>query len=93
MTFPLKPLCFYKVKIDFKTDKNWQGDNFLKGQCLQYLKTDSNIHDMMEVVHFKEIKSKQNLSWTTRVENLYGNRNQYLEEIPNPLIAKRESVA
>jgi hypothetical protein len=80
--YPLKYLHFYKVKKDFTSDYGFKDCvHFKKGQQLQYQKSISNIHDMIEIVHFKDLTTGEIKIWNTRVENLFDNWKEYLEAI------------
>jgi hypothetical protein len=78
--FPLKFLGFYKAKRDFKSEPGFEGaSRFQTGQLLQYQKTDSNIHGMMEVVHLTDWNTKDQLIWHVSTDELYDNWQEYLE--------------
>ncbi len=85
--YPLKQLNFYRVKKDFTSDLGYLGsDVFKKDLIIQYQKSVSNTHDMLEMCHFQVYKTNVVLIWKTRVENLYDHWQEYLEPVPNPFI-------
>lgn len=85
--YPLRSLNFYRVKKDFTSDHGYANATvFKKDMIIQYQKSVSNIHDMMETVHFQNHESNTALIWNTRVENLYDNWKDYLEPSPNPFL-------
>ena len=85
--YPLRSLAFYKVKKDFTSDRGFKDcDQFQLGQILQYQKSISNIHDMIEIVHFIEMDSKKVMIWNTYIDNLYDHWEEYLEPVSNPCI-------
>ena len=85
--YPLKKLDFYKVRKDFTSDSGYQDAvTFKVGMLIQYQKSISNIHDMIEIIHFEDCNTKSALVWRTRVENLYDYWHEYLEPIPNPYL-------
>ena len=85
--YPLRSLNFYKAVKDFTSDRGYKDcDQFSKGQQLQYQEAISNIHDMIEIIHFKDVATGAILIWNTRVENLYDHWKEYLQPIPNPYL-------
>ena len=85
--YPLKKLDFYKVRKDFTSDSGYSDtDTFKSGMFVQYHKSISNIHDMIEIIHFMDCNTKSPLIWNTRIENLYDYWQEYLEPIPNPYL-------
>lgn len=85
--YPLKSLNFYKVNRDFTSDSEFKDcDIFKEGLIVQYQKSISNSHDMMEAIHFKDYNSNTELIWNTRVENLYDRGHEYLSPVSNPFL-------
>jgi hypothetical protein len=78
--YPLRKLAIYKAKKDFTSDRNFaDSDQFRKDQRLQLQEVISNIHDMIEILHFRDLDTNSILIWRTRVENLYDAWHEYLE--------------
>ena len=85
--YPLRKLDFYKIRNDFASDSGYQDTEIVKVSMLvQYQKSISTIHDMIEIIHFEDCNTKSALVWRTRIENLYGHWQEYLEPIPNPYL-------
>jgi hypothetical protein len=85
--YPLKRLQFYKVKKDFTSDSGLENNNqFKMDMVIQYQESVSNIHDMIETIHFKEYDTNAILVWRTRVENLYDHWGEFLSPTNNPFI-------
>jgi hypothetical protein len=77
MKFPLKYLNYYKTKK--------QLNQYLPaGLRLQYLKTDTNVYDGIETVHFKNPETEQVSTWIIHSEELYDSWENYLELIGPP---------
>lgn len=85
-SFPLVSLRFYLVKKDFTSDHGYDGSVFKKGMTIQYQGATSNIHDMIEIISFKDYSTDTILVWNTRIENVYDNWTEYLSPVNNPLI-------
>lgn len=84
--YPLVSLRFYIVNKDFSSDQQHDGQVFKKGMTIQYQGATSNIHDMMEIISFKDYSADTILVWETRIENLYDNWAEYFTPVKNPLI-------
>ncbi len=77
--YPLKQLSIYRVKKDFTSDRGFENlDRFKKDQLIQFQESISNIHDMIEIIHFRDAETNKVMIWKTRVENLYDNWGEYL---------------
>jgi hypothetical protein len=77
MKFPLKYLGFYKTKKQLNP-------NLPAGLRLQYLKTDTNVYDGIETVHFKNPETEQVYTWILHSEELYDSWEKYLEFLSSP---------
>jgi hypothetical protein len=82
--FPLRQLQYYTVLKDFASDRGLEGSVFQKGRVIQYQKTISNLHGMIETVHFRDAHTGERLIWRTRVENLFEHWQQYMAPAGNP---------
>ncbi len=80
--YPLKKLSIYKVKKDFTSDRGFvNAYQFQKRQVLQFQEAISNLHDMIEIIQFRDFNTSEVLIWQTRVENLYDSWRDYLEPL------------
>ena len=83
--FPLKHLGFYEVKKDFLSIQgSLDSYHFIKGQLLQYQKTISDIHGMMEIIHFLDWKGKAEIKWHVHTDELHENWGDYLQPVSRP---------
>ena len=77
--YPLKQLSIYIVKKDFSSDRGFkEADQFRKDQLIQFQESISNIHDMIEIIRFRDVNTGSVMIWKTRVENLYDHWQEYL---------------
>jgi hypothetical protein len=80
--YPLKSLQFYKVLKDFTSDPGFSNNPvFKKDSLIQYQKSESNLHDMIERIHFKDYQTNSMLIWNTRIENLHDHWQEYLQPV------------
>jgi hypothetical protein len=80
--YPLQSLQFYKVLKDFTSDSGFSNSAvFKKDSLVQYQKSESNLHDMIEMIEFKDYQANKTLTWNTRIENLTDHWQEYLQPV------------